>query len=517
MEQMIKEIGSIKIQSPVCDKQVVTELTSDFSLPDYQPEVKRLLRVQATVSPPAKYIGAGSAEFSGTVDYAILYTGNDGALYCTTESSDYQFSTPLEMTSEFNLNDGLVCDVEVVPDMTVGRVAAPRKLSVKCRLRSRVRILGNKEPVAQISGDLSGSTPTSLQRLCGHAEVARVFTGQGDTLSLGDEILLDADAADLRVIAAEGHVFVNEASCGSGVVNCRGELCLKLLCCHESTPETPIVHLRRIPFSQAVPTDGAEVNCDACASGICSELRITMDDGRILCEAGIRLSTHAQRNETLSFTRDLYSTDRACETAKKSLVLPHAIKCLNGNFSLNTTLPLEETGIRPGMSVLDLSLTPLVTSLESEHGKYYLNGKCRAHIILSDGEEISAQELELPFRYEADGGSENAVDYNACVDVISCRARIDGERLGVDAELAVSMAMRGEENAEILSEAAFGEPFSTASSLWTICYPSREDTLWSVAKRYHRSVDGISERNELAAAPAADTPESLMGVRYLLV
>ena len=513
MDNYTKDRGGVRVQAPICDRQTVTELSSDFSLPDYQPPFKRLLRVRATVSPADKYIGAGSAEFSGTVDYTVLYAGNDDCLYCFSESTEYRFTVPIEMTSDIDLNDGLTCDVDVIPDMTVGRVAAPRKLSVKCRLRARVRLWGTK----LMEETLTGADKRDIQRLCGGAECARLFVGNGEPLQLGDEILFEAGENDVRVISAEGEVFVSEASAGSGVVNCRGEVCLKLLCCRESSQEPPSVQLRRIPFAQAVATDGVEVNCDACADGVCSDIRITVEEGRILCEVAVRLRTRAQRNESISFTRDIYSTAAACESTTSACSFPHAVKCVNGNFSVGTTLPLEEVGIRAGMNIVDVSLIPSVTALENEHGKYYLSGRCRTQVILSDADEISAQEFDIPFRYETDGSGEQVTDYDAAVDVISCRARVDGERISVDAELAVSLALRGEVSFKMLTEAHFGEPLSRTGALCTVCYPSREDTLWSVAKRYHRSVDAITEMNSLAGSPAADSPDSLMGVNYLLV
>ena len=69
----------------------------------------------------------------------------------------------------------------------------------------------------------------------------------------------------------------------------------------------------------------------------------------------------------------------------------------------------------------------------------------------------------------------------------------------------------------MICDASLGDEVSTTGAFCTICYPSREDTLWSVAKRYRRSVDAVAEINSLAGAPSADSPESLAGVRYLLV
>ncbi len=504
---------SLRVQAEICDRRNVTDLSADFTLPDYQPEIKRLLRVRATVSPPDKYIGAGNAEFSGTVDYAILYAGNDGALYCATETGEYQFTLPIEVASDIDLNEGVVCDAEILPDTVTGRVVAPRKFSVKCRLRSHVRLYGTR----LIEETLIGGDPASLQRLCGNMESARVFVGTGEPLQLGDEILCDVQSGDIRVISAEGQVFVTEAVAGSGVVNCRGEVCLKLLCAQEGSSSAPSALLRRIPFSQSVVTDGAEVNCDACAFGVCSQLQITVEEGRILCEVELRLRTRAQRNESFSFTRDIYSTAAECEATYTDAVLPHAIKCLNGNFSLNTALPLEEVGIRAGMSVADVALTPTVTSLESDHGKSFLIGRCRVSVILCDAEDTVAQEFEIPFRYETDGCDRPITDFEATVDPISCRARIDGERIGLDAELAVSLSLRGENRCRMLSEASFGETLASRGAVYTVCYPAKEDTLWSVAKRYHRSVATVSQMNHLADAPAADAAESLGGVAYLLV
>lgn len=515
MEHFMKEAHTgVRMQVPICDRRGLTELSADFSLPDYQPEIKRLLRVRATVLPPDKYIGAGNADFSGGIEYSILYSGNDGALYCTNEVGEYQFSVPLEMTSDIDPNDGLTCDVELVPEAVTGRVAAPRKISVKCRLRTHVRLYGTRF----LEESVTGAPQDSIQRLCGQAECARVFVGVGEPLQLGDEILCDTQTAgDLRVVCAEGHVFVTEATAGSGVVNCRGEVCLKLLCAQEESTAPPTPLLRRIPFTQSVPTEGAEVNCDAVADGVCHDLHVTVEDGRILCEVSVRLRTRAQRNESISFTRDIYSTSAGCEPHYTACVASRALKCANGNFSVNTALTAEEAGIKPNANVVDVSLQPTVTAVESEHGKFYLTGRCRVHLVLSDGEEISSQELELPFRYETDGSDEKVTEYDASLSPISCRARADGERIGIDAELAVCLCLRTETRFEMLSEAKFGELCNRPGAVYTICYPSRDDTLWSVAKRYHRPVAAVADVNALMGAPAADSPDSLSGISYLLV
>ena len=53
---------TVRMQAPLGERQMVTELSEDIELPDYQPEIKRLLRVKAKESPADSYIGAGNVE-----------------------------------------------------------------------------------------------------------------------------------------------------------------------------------------------------------------------------------------------------------------------------------------------------------------------------------------------------------------------------------------------------------------------------------------------------------------------
>jgi hypothetical protein len=100
---------------------------------------------------------------------------------------------------------------------------------------------------------------------------------------------------------------------------------------------------------------------------------------------------------------------------------------------------------------------------------------------------------------------------------ISCRARTDGERLGIDAELSVLLVTRSAADVVYLSACELGDAFSSAPAAYTVAYPAPGDTLWSLAKRYHRSVSELAATNPLPPAPAADSPDSLASVKFVLL
>lgn len=502
---------TVRLQAPLGERVIITELSEDLELPDYQPEIKRLLRVQAKVSPADCYIGAGTVECSGTVEYSILYSGTDGALYCAAPSGAYRFSFPVELPADFDAGEGLLCDVDNQAETVSGRVTAPRKLTLRCRLRSRTQLRGTR-----VLTDPTGSSP-SVQRLIKTCDCARLFSETSEPFTLGDEVLCDPNNGMIRVICADAQVFVSETTAGSGAVQCRGEVCLKLLCCREETGEIETIR-RRVPFDRSVEVDGVAVNCETCATGNCGDLRVTVEDGKISCDVTVALSICAVRNESQSFLRDAYSTEAECSTEMREIALPVLRGVVLGNMSLNRTLSAEEVEVRSGAVVVDTDCTVIFGSAETERGKVFLNGKCRFRSVLSEGGDWSVQEVEIPVRYETSCEVSGQVQSLAVTaEAISCRARIDGETLSLDAEIALSGTLFGEETIQVLSGWQQGAERRSPAAVYTVCYPTREDTLWSVAKRYHTEIGELSAKNSLAQSPSADASDSLDGVRYLLI
>ena len=510
------EATTLRMQTLFCDKQEISEVTTEVSLPDYLPEVKRLIRISATITPPARYVGAANTELSGNVDFCILYTGNDGALYSTTHTSEYRIAIPVDLPTDAVLGEGLVCDADILPEPCNARVLAPRKLSLKCRLRARMRIYGIR---LVENGDLISGI--AAEKLYGSCDISEHFCGVGEALMLHDEIVCDTQNEDIRVVCAEGHVFILEATAGSGGINCRGEVALKLLCAHDSTGISPSQLLRRIPFETVVEVDGCEVNCTASAFGTCADVNVTVEDGRILCDLSVILQGRAQRDRNLSYVRDAYALDSVSDSKTDFLSLPQSRSCVCANFSIGSTLTSEEVGLRQGMSVIDTQLMPISSELVQEHGKDVLSGRCRVHLTLcDDAGEISSQEVELPYRYETEAKEMPIADSLVHVSPISCRARADGERLGIDGELAVSIMTRGQEKIQYLSACNIGDKCKKPAGECTVCFPAPSDTLWSVAKRYHKPLSHLTAMNTLppqAQAAAADSKSSLAGVNYLLV
>lgn len=511
--------GTLRLQMPLFDKTVTSEVGGDFSLPDYQPEIKRLLRVSATLQPPTHYIGGGSVEFSGVVDFCMLYAGNDGQLYCFPSSSEYSFRLPLEVGAEFDVGDAPVCYAVCEAESTSGRVGGPRRMSVRCRIRARVRAHGTYLLEEKRRGQLPAGCKE--ERLVREVDYPHYASGTGRPIALHDEIALESEigAGEWRIVCADAQVMTEEIVPAGGRVTARGSAVLKLLMQREGTDELPVTVWRKLPFEGEVPVEGMTAAGEAVVSGSCTELNLSMEDDRVVCDAEMILEARATTLQTLAYTSDWYATGCESSCAATPVTLPLAARSINTSFSQSEGRTLEEIGISREARVVDISGVATVDSLAAQRGRYVLAGKCRYTLILRlpDGEMIT-KEIELPWRYVADGtaGMEQCL-HEASANVISARVRMDGERLAVDGEVGLAVRIWGEQPVEIVSSMQIGEAVARTAGEMLVCYPDREDTLWSVGKRYHRPIDALVAQNQLNDDKRADDKRSLSDVSLLVI
>ena len=501
------------MQIPLCQKTVLSEVSGDFSLPDYQPEIKRLLRIRPCVLPAEPYAGSGNAEFTGTLDYYVLYMGNDGGLYCAPLHTEYALSVPFEQ-GECEVD---LCMADVEPESVVGRVSAPRKLSIRCRLRSDVRIYGMLPAAEQSRGVVD---PFSVERLQGEQTLAQIGCGVSEAVRLSEDILHDARGRNMRLVCAEGQVHVQEAVAGEGVVNCRGEVELKLMMSAEemgSLPDPMPTYLtRKLPFSGSIAVSAARAGCECCVTGCCAELSVSVEETYMHAELSVLLKAHVMRNRPVCYTKDIFSIKRECECVHEAYALPVAIRALGGNFTQSDSLSLAEAEIPAGGSIVDVCGSADAEQMSWEKGRCTLSGTAHYVVLMSADGEVSPHEISMPWRYELEC-ARAPEDWRAHVQVLSCRARVDGERIGVDAEIACAAELWDTAPVSVLRSVSFGEGKERAGGAFTVCYPAQGDSLWSVAKRYATALGAVRKANDLDADAPADAPESIEGCKYLIV
>lgn len=463
---------------PICNRVINTDISEDFSLPDYNPEIRRVLYVKECLLPPAKFISGNKLDVNGVVDYTLVYISNEGKLCSAPLSAEYSFSLPLENASDFEMSEGVSVMVHSIAENSTVRVSSPRKLQIRSHLSSNVSAWGKKSCGERIEGI---QDPASIQRLMKDSVCADVFCESSDVVTLEDEYILPSE--NCRVALADSAVFVEGCRIEGELVRISGEVVLKMLVICEQD-ETSECVVRRLRFDAESDLVGAQAEESLCrVSGSVTDVSMSIEEGKVMTEANLVLEICLGQNRGVSYTSDIYSTEQDAEVSVRTQMLPMILANKNFNVSQSERVPLEELNFAEGAQIVDVCGSASVQEVIAENGKFVFKGNCKYNVICSKDGEYSYCEARVPFRCESEG--DGAIDsFDACVDVLNCRARADAEYLNIDAELGMACTVMGNSEAIMLQRAMFGEELAVECGKWTVCYVQNNESLWDIAKRY---------------------------------
>ena len=476
---------------PLYERSFGSEVSGDFTLPDYYTEIRRILCVTPTVLPPARYVGDNTAEFNGVVDYTVTYVGGDGEIYSIPLSSDYSFNVPLDKV-EGAEDVSALCSIGVESVNT--RVSAPRRLSIRSRIRPNVRIY------AKLPSSVDCDTDASVVGI--HTRTAEIQSlvcecAASDVIEVN--YVIPNVSEDVRVLRADGYVCCEQTEHTDSGVKCNAYLKLSLLVSRDDgavietlTGEAPIEG--EIDFDRNVSDLPVRVR------GIVSEMSVNVTDQGIDCNVGVILEACVCGNDTVSYTDDIYSTENQCECDTKRMSVRKGVACGSGSFSLSERFPIDTVGMSADTQIYMALGNVTMDKCEAKGNKYVLSGNAVFTLLCRKDGDLQMNEVTAPVKYEADGAyqTDGALVFDACCQPVDIRTRIDIDSLCVDCEVYVGYDMICEDTVNAVEKVSFGAPITREESRIVVCYPSGDDTLWSVAKRYcvdRRNIVGDPEKD----------------------
>ncbi len=484
------------------DRTLPTEITAEFTLPDYRSEISRLLSVRPTLTPPEIFVSGGKAELSGMAYYKIVYVGPDGALFGIEESGGYHFTLPLDALPEA----GAVLSATCATDAVVGRVTGPRKLQIRTRIHTR--LMGYGEKALSVSMEGAPAHHGEICRLCDTVKAGRLYPEVRENITVTDS----ADTPeDTRIISARANVLTGEVSAGDECIHVRGELVATLLLCRESD-SVPYTVTRRIPFSHDMLCPDATTDHRARVTATVCEMNATVEENLLHLAPTLILCGEVQCDEELVVCRDLFLPGAAAECRFANEPLFRAGHCTNRHFSVSGEHTLSELGLE-NATVIDACAEAEICEKTADGARITLSGNLACHLLCRLGDEYMQKEATYPFRVTFE---DDALDVCAALCVPVCRPVLSGDTLRIDAELALSSRGQTPAPVEVLASATFTPAPEKEHYGMEIYYPATGETLWDVAKRYRMAPATLSDANGLNI-DVPNSPDSLAGRKYVLI
>ena len=499
------------------NEAVWTESSGDFSLPDYMPQIAKMLKVEARIIPSGKYIGSDRAEFSGSVVYSVLYTGEDGVPSYTNLSSDYEYSVPLGAAAD--CDEVEIYDEPTIESTTV-RPSGPRKLSIRSRIKSLPHVIYKKP---QQRAELYDEENIEYQKLRDVRNVMHNGHFESGEFELEDVFKLEG-SPDAEPVGCEGSVCISEVTPTFDGVMCRGEIEYRVLYFDiEAGRRSLFSSKRKLRFEKEIAVGHMADNTFARAYGriVSADISSAEDSSDISLSVIVNICGEYMFERKEVFVKDVYSCNCNCNVEYTEQEYKRAVLCKNLNFSYHAQKKLSEEGTASG-EVCCCFGNATIESAQIKDGRAYISGEINADCIVcaptDDSASYSNVTVSIPFKSETEVMcSAERYEVRCMPEVSGIRARVEKDGITVDAELFMSLYIQGTDSIRtVRSVSTNGDMKKGMSDCVTIYYPDKGESLWSVGKKYGISIESLSAINGVSSENF-DSADSLSGLYSMII
>lgn len=474
------------------------EASDEMNLPDYMPEIGRIVSCSSSVLPESRYIDRGELVLSGLIIVCVYYVGDNEELCAFPHNCEYTLRLPCTGCDMSGISvDRLIVKTSV--ENTLCRATGPRRLSLTVKLRSSV--FASQPDVMLLetsSGDITSHTESgeaSLELLKAPFEYTRIFCGSTSG-SLSGEL---NERADGRIVSCEGTATITSATVVNTEVSLKGELYISCLATDDSGKYFTLQ--ARAPIDETVGI--GEIMPDATRTyavgrARCAAVKVHGEEnGKFAWEAEYDIEAFAFADMSGEIISDAYSTEFSdnCELSKAKIV-----RCLAGVNTRLSANASRQSALARGREVSYISARVADEIAEcTAEGRFVLSGNCAVTVIIANGDELGCEELSVPYRFECECKRGESPAIISDVSVICAEARLDGERLSVSCELSVSCIALECAEKSYVSRVVLEKDDSIhrRTDSLVLYYPTEDETEWDIGKKYHcrrssvRVLDGI--------------------------
>lgn len=468
-------------------------LDADISLPDYCPEIRRILKCTVTPNVTSVTNNSGRITADATVTVRVLYVGENG------KTSGYEQNYPIQKFVESNrITSDSAVSVTVKTDYANCRAVNPRRIDIRAMMTFIFKAVNKREEQILCGADGSG-----IQTITEEEIVASLCGINERAFNLSEVVELPDDKPPVnQIINVSPCIVTSEIKVINNKALLKGDCNIKIYYLSDDSSSVEYIE-HSVPVSQIIELDGLNDNCKtAIKLSVCSCEAVakagSSGDMRLIdFNARINAFITAFEEIPVSFINDAYSTLCESKNTFKSIELMK----YNDEFDTNFTnkVVLESIGVSVNC-VTAVWCSDIKYSFLSKDGKCNINGTYQANILYKDNENqtgIIQKPVDFDYSVKMDSKSERIACHGS-VQTVSCSCAVTGDsRLEMKTELSASgmilscLTKKYISNIELLNENK-----KTDRCALTICFCDKGENLWNIARRYNTTVDAIKEENE---------------------
>ncbi|MBE6700872.1 MAG: hypothetical protein E7582_03165 [Ruminococcaceae bacterium] len=488
--QLIKTVKRIRVEE-------------DNLLPDYSSDIVRVVRCEGLVSLDSKKINARDGnitlDISGKVDFSVVYVGEGGGVESGFVSVPFFDSLRLPLPNFSFDPESITAIVRPYKESCSCKVQSPRRMSVRGDVALDIEVIANtlvESYVERGEGDyLCESITEEYLSAC-------VVSSHDEEFKISTELKLPKNCPPMeRILLTDAKLLPESTSCSDGKMNFWGNC--GVLCMY--VPETEGEELPTLEsFYQPIEVKGTvelpDVTSDTAVlinmSPMSMEYEILADnlgENRILkLDLTYLVQSIFLENTPVSLTHDIYGvgvmaipefdtfnfkkylgSHREINALKERIPLKKEITAVEG---AKGEIIVKNAGFDNGAFIADCHMNFSAVGI-SEDGESQVSDSIDFVLSLNFPSEFFASSSGITF------------DIEAGVGFVECSVMDGVAEISFDVTTVASVYSTS--SVRYVSNLEFSENFETRDSV-VFYYPSTEDTLWTVGKRY-----GVSQKKLL--------------------
>ncbi len=470
----------------------------DFSLPDYCPDIQRILKCSVYPKVTSRNISGDRLNIDGNIDIKIIYVDSEkkSVRYCENTTA---FSCSIDLrTSPENAVSVISSKTEYINCRAIG----PRKIDIHGAIAicAKVYNKAGQDITFKIEGD-DIQQKKSQETLSDLEGIGQQQFSISEMLDLGQnkpspEIIIRSDIL----------LIPGECKNMNSKVSVKGEALVKILYIGDiSTGQLEVMEYS-IPFSQVIDVPGVNEKSKCCVNlevlGHEEQIQNDNQDGTNLIMEDIKavVTVTAYTEKEIEIIKDAYSVTYNLECTNENIKLCKLCESLESPFSVNSIIEFTEFNIS---RVIDVWSETSSINGKYENGEILFEGKLNICILAISVEEIPFYiERIIDFKHKVplDLGNENViVESEIYPKAVGYRITGSGA-IEIKSDISLRSDIYTCKKCNIISGAnALDEQpkHKDPNAALTIYFAEAGETIWDIARKYYTFVDKIKEENDI--------------------
>ncbi|WP_093988733.1 DUF3794 and LysM peptidoglycan-binding domain-containing protein [Massiliimalia timonensis] len=485
----------MKINEQIANMMAEQSIELDYMLPDYCPEIFKVLRAQMKPNIISERISGNKLVIDGVADITVIYLGGENYRLNRIEQKQ-TFTKTVELGEDC---DGCFVSIRANCENFSCRAQNSRRLEIKGNIGLGIVIYRNKTVCAVCGCPQLQIHHKPLQVCDKKFFVSKEF-------AIREELQVGSGKPPIKeIIDYNADAFFHDYKLLANKVICKGELQLRTIYLSEQSSAPEILE-HSIPLSQIMDCEGVDEDyiCTCRFEVVKYDLDLQVDQegncAAFSVEIGVRVYCEAAVNHEMMAVDDCYSTSYEVETESDTCT----VEMLTGELKHREIWKYPFKMNQGALSVIyDIRCHAANISYQTDQGKIMLMCNLQVGILAADQENIPVwTEQFLPCEIALDEAvPDAALSFIPQVTVRSADYHmLSAEEIELRAELEVTGLLYTRKTVQLITSVTPQEdmPKTRADdAALRIYFADAGESLWEIAKRYNTSVAAILEQNDM--------------------